>query len=411
VATRSALAVVAIVCALIGGAAAVVIGKATGWTGGAKTVLVPPSGGSDSVGAATNVDVAPAAKPLSGNGFDPARIYRERAAGVVTIIALFGDHAATGEGDAAQGSGFVVSRKGYILTNSHVFTTAGEDTPGNETAAKTIYVEFRDGDRVPAKVVGWDIYDDVGLVKVEPASHRLAPVPLGDSSHVRVGEPVAAIGSPFGQMSSLSVGVVSATERSIDSLTSSYDLVDAIQTDAPINRGNSGGPMFDARGLVVGINAQIRSVSGNAEGVGFAVPINSARRSMEQLIATGRVRYAWVGISTETVTPSLARHFRFDAPRGAAIQSVVAGSPAAKAGLRGGGKEAQFEGVAFQPGGDLIVAIDGRRVGSAEDVVREIAERLLPGQTTTLTVLRNGERKNVRVVLAERPARPPSVDR
>jgi S1-C subfamily serine protease len=212
-------------------------------------------------------------------------------------------------------------------------------------------------------------------------------------------------------MSSLSVGVVSATERSIDSLTSSYDLVDAIQTDAPINRGNSGGPMFDARGLVIGINAQIRSESGNAEGVGFAVPINSARRSMEQLIATGRVRYAWMGISTQTVTPSVARHFGFDAMRGAAIQSVVPGSPAEKAGLRGGGKEVEFEGVPVQPGGDLIVAIDGRPVANAEDVVRAIAERLLPGQAATLTVLRDGERRDVRVVLAERPARPPSVDR
>jgi S1-C subfamily serine protease len=212
-------------------------------------------------------------------------------------------------------------------------------------------------------------------------------------------------------MSSLSVGVVSATERSIDSLTSTYDLVDAIQTDAPINRGNSGGPMFDARGLVVGINAQIRSESGNAEGVGFAVPINSARRSMEQLIATGRVRYAWAGISTQSVTPSLARHFDLDATRGAAVQGVVSGSPADKAGLRGGGRETEFEGVTFQPGGDLIVAIDGRPVETAEDVVRAIAERLLPGQTTMLTVLRDGERRHIRLVLAERPPRPPSVDR
>ena len=409
--TRSGVAVVAVVCALLGGTAALLIGKAAGWTGGTETVVVPGAAGSDSLGTATKVDASPAAKPLSGNGFDPARIYRERAAGVVTMIALFGEHAVSGQGDAAQGSGFVVSPKGYILTNSHVITTAGEDSPGKETAAKTVYVEFRDGDRVPARVVGWDIYDDVGLVKVDPAKHRLTPVPLGDSSSIRVGEPVAAIGSPFGQMSSLSVGVVSATERSIDSLTSTYDLVDAIQTDAPINRGNSGGPMFDARGLVIGINAQIRSESGNAEGVGFAVPINSARRSMQQLIATGRVRYAWIGISTQTVTPSLARHFGLDVPRGAAVQGVVPESPADKAGLQGGGKETEFEGVTFEPGGDLIVAIDGKPVNDAEDVVRAIAERLLPGQSAMLTVLRDGDRRNVRVVLAERPARPPSVDR
>ena len=151
--------------------------------------------------------------------------------------------------------------------------------------ADRVYVEYQDLDRVPARVVGWDVFDDVALIQVDPQDHALAPVPLGDSSAVAVGEPVAAIGSPFGQEDSLGVGVVSATHRSIESLTSKYSLVDAIQTDAPINHGNSGGPLFDARGRVIGINAQIRSDSGTAEGVGFAVPIDSARRSMEQLVA------------------------------------------------------------------------------------------------------------------------------
>jgi S1-C subfamily serine protease len=406
-----ALAVVAVVCALLGSTAALAIAKSTGWFGDGQTDTIVLTQAAPSP-ASNRVDQSGTGKPLAGNDFDPAVIYRARATGVVTIIALFGPHTQNGSGDAAQGSGFVVSRQGYILTNSHVITTAGEGAPGETPeAASSVFVEFRDGDRVPARIIGWDVYDDVGLLKVDPKEHGLGPVPLGDSSTVVVGEPVAAIGSPFGNENSLSVGVVSATERSIESLTSSYDLVDAIQTDAPINRGNSGGPMFDARGRVIGINAQIRSESGNAEGVGFAVPINSAKRSMDQLIENGRVRYAWLGVSTQTVTPKLARHFDFSADRGAAVQTVVAGGPAAKAGLRGGGREEDFRGIPFRGGGDLIVAIDGRRVTSAEDVVRAVTEQLFPGQTTRLTVLRGRQRLVISVVLGDRPANPPGSDR
>jgi S1-C subfamily serine protease len=402
-----ALAVVAVVCALLGSGAALAVAKTTGWfgTGQTDTVVLTEAAPSP---AANRVDPSASGKPLAGNDFDPAKIYRERASGVVTIVALFGAHAQNGNGAAAQGSGFVVSRKGYILTNSHVITTAGEAPAGEAPqAATSVFVEFRDGDRVPATVVGWDVYDDVGLIKVGAGDHPLSPVPLGDSGQVVVGQPVAAIGSPFGNENSLSVGVVSATERSIESLTSSYNLVDAIQTDAPINRGNSGGPMFDARGRVIGINAQIRSDSGNAEGVGFAVPINSAKRSMSQLIENGRVRYAWLGVSTQTVTPKLAKHFGFAADHGAAVQTIVGGSPADKAGLRGGSREQQYTGITFRPGGDLIVAIDGRAVERAEDVVRAITERLFPGQTTRLTILRGSERLEVEVVLGDRPVNPP----
>ena len=401
-----AVAVIALVCALLGGTSALVVGKATGWIDDdGETVLVSSGDGGTPV--ATRVDGGSTAKPLPGNDFDAAELYRARADGVVTIIALFDAQGAGTEAGAAQGSGFVVSKDGYVLTNSHVVTTAGEGAAGEQPdAAGTVFVEFRDGDRVPAKVVGWDIFDDVGLLKVDPDDHSLSPVPLGDSSRVIVGEPIAAIGSPFGQMSSLSVGVVSATERSIESLTSRYNLVDAIQTDAPINRGNSGGPMFNARGVVIGINAQIRTDSGTAEGVGFAVPINSAKRSMEQLIATGRVRYAWLGIETQTVTPRLAERFGFAAERGAAVQTVVPDSPAERSGLRGGGAEREFADIRFRPGGDLIVAIDGKPVETAEDVVRAVTETLLPGQTTELTVFRGDERRVIRVVLGERPLTP-----
>ena len=218
--------------------------------------------------------------------------------GVVTIFSVFENgRAAT----VSQGSGFVVSGSGLILTNSHVITTAGGT--GNVAPAARVYVEFRDHDRLAARIVGWDVFDDVGVIRVDPAAHPLAPLVLGDSSGVVVGEPVAAIGSPFGNEDSLTVGVVSAVQRSIESLTSDYNLVDAIQVDAPINHGNSGGPLFDARGRVIGINAQIRSASGNAEGVGFAVPIDAARRSMEQLLSSGKVAYAYLGVTTEDLTP------------------------------------------------------------------------------------------------------------
>ena len=408
----SLVAVVALVSAFVGGTGALLVGKATGWVDDdERTVVLSEVDGGTPAANEGVPKTRGSAKPLPGNGFDPARIYRERSQGVVTVISLFGDHAETGEGGTAQGSGFVASGEGYILTNSHVITTAGEGDPADPPeAASDVYVEFRDGDRVKARIVGWDVYDDVGVLKVDPKAHPLMSVPLGDSSRVVVGQPVAAIGSPFGQMSSLSVGVVSATERSIDSLTSRYSLVDAIQTDAPINRGNSGGPLFDARGRAIGINAQIRSESGTAEGVGFAIPINSAVRSMEQLIETGRVRYAWVGISTQTVTPALARRFGFGADRGAAVQSVVPGSPAADAGFRGGGKEREFGGLTLRPGGDLIVAIDDERVATAEDVVRAVTRRL-PGETARFTVVRGSRRLVVDVVLAERPANPPATDR
>ena len=402
-----ALAVIAVVCALLGASVALGVAKTAGWVGSGETDTVVLTQAAPTP-ASNPVDQSGAGKPLAGNDFDPASIYRRRVSGVVTIISLFGSQS----GDAAQGSGFVVSGKGYILTNSHVITTAGEDPPGQTPdAASSVFVEFRDGDRVPASIVGWDVYDDVGVLKVNPNEHGLSPVPLGDSSAVVVGEPVAAIGSPFGNENSLSVGVVSATERSIESLTSSYDLVDAIQTDAPINRGNSGGPMFDARGRVIGINAQIRSESGNAEGVGFAVPINAAKRSMNQLIANGKVRYAWLGVSTRTVTPMLAAHFGFARAHGAAVQTVVDGGPADKAGLQGGTREETFRGIPFRPGGDLIIAIGGHFVGSAEDVVRVVTEQLVPGQTVHLTLLRGNDRIDVSLLLGERPANPPGSDR
>jgi S1-C subfamily serine protease len=394
---------VALAAAVVGGSAAILVGEAAGWLGTTETVILEQA-------APAREPARPAAsvgsKPLAGNEFDPAAIYRERSVGVVTIHALFPGHADGVPDSEAQGSGFLVSPEGYILTNSHVITTAGEAQGGTVDAAEQVYVEFRDGDRVSARIVGWDLFNDVGVLQVDGDEHALSPVPLGDSSRVVVGEPVAAIGSPFGQAGSLAVGVISATERSVDSLTSVYSVIDAIQIDAPINRGNSGGPLFNAQGEVIGINAQIRSESGNAEGVGFAIPINSARRSMEQLIETGRVRYAWMGVSTRTLTSSLAEALGVPGTRGAVVDSVVPGSPAEQAGIRGGTEVAVVEGLEVFKGGDVVVAVNDRPVESTEDLIRIVAGELFPGQTAQLTVLRGDEQLTLDVQLGDRPQNP-----
>jgi 2-alkenal reductase len=393
-------AAVALVCALAGAVLALVLAQAIGWAGSDSTTTVfrasplPPA-----VDEATPAAVGPAAKPLTGNDFDPETIYARRAPGVVTILAVYGTDPGTAQ--KAQGSGFVVSPKGYILTNSHVITTAGDGQVAQP--ADRVYVEFQDHDRVEAKIVGWDVFDDVGLIRVAPSAHTLAPVPLGNSAAVTVGAPVAAIGSPFGNENSLAVGVVSATKRSVDSLTSDFNLVDAIQTDAPINHGNSGGPLFDARGRVIGINAQIRTTSGNAEGVGFAVAINSAKRSMQQLVANGSVSYAYVGIETEDLTPALAQRYDYPVEHGAVITGVRDGSPAARAGLRGGAGRVEVLGIEFVRGGDVIVAIDGRAVASSEDMVRIVTDSLSPGQVARFTIRRGDARREIPVRLGERP--------
>jgi S1-C subfamily serine protease len=392
----STIAVVALAAAVLGGVVALLGAKATGLTDRrTSTVYVPTSGG---LRLGRSEPIARAA-PLRGNRFDPSRIYSARSAGVVTVYAYFD----RGERHESQGSGFIVSGAGYILTSAHVVTDLVESSDANE--ANRVFVGFKDEDRIKATIVGWDGYDDVALLKVDPSAHRLVPVPLGDSSIVRAGDPVAAMGSPFGNEDSITIGVVSAIRRSIDSLTSSYKVVDAIQTDAPITHGNSGGPLFDARGRAIGINAQIRSESGGAEGVGFAIPINAARRSMAQLAATGRVVYAYLGVTTEDLTPTLARHLGYVVTRGALVGDVKGGSPADRAGLEGGTDEETFNGQNFTTGGDVIVSLDGRPVRSADDVVREVSSRL-PGETVRLTVVRGGTRTTLSAKLGTRPDTP-----
>ncbi|CAN5242988.1 hypothetical protein BH18ACT12_BH18ACT12_12400 [soil metagenome] len=399
------LAAVAVVAAVLGGGAALAIGKGTGWLDqGTKTVVVRAQGSEPASLPSSASSKVPA---LPGKGFEPQRIFAQRSPGVVTIFAYFGDPAYV-DTEISQGSGFVTSVKGYVLTNSHVITNAGEsqNVSQNVRAAEHVFVEFSDGDRVEAKVIGWDLYDDVGLLRVDPRSHKLSPVPLGESAAVVVGEPVAAIGSPLGNENSLAVGVVSAIHRSIDALTvQTYRVVDAIQTDAAITHGNSGGPLFDARGRVVGINAQIRSATGrgNDSGIGFAIPIDAAKHSVAQLIAKGRVTYAYVGITTDDMTPALAHALGYNVDHGALIVGVQPNTPGDDAGLRGGDREVDVLGIRDQStGGDVIVEIDGRPVQRADDVVRIVSFSLKPNDVSVFTVIREGRQMKVAVTVAER---------
>jgi S1-C subfamily serine protease len=330
-----------------------------------------------------------------GRRFDPQSIYRREAAGVVTVVSVFD----SGGNDGGQGSGFVLDGRGEIVTNAHVVTTGDG---ANRRQADEVYVSFADGNRVEADVRGYDPNADVALLKIDPEGLELDPLPLGDSSKVRVGQPVAAIGSPFGEEQSLSVGVVSAVDRNVSSLTR-FDISNAIQTDAAINPGNSGGPLVDAEGRVIGLNQQIQTRSGGGEGVGFAVPVNLAKRSVAQLRDKGRVDYAYIGVASQAVYPQVADEFDLPTERGAWIQEVTPGGPADDAGLRGGGsRERAFQASSFRTGGDVVVAVDGKPVHDPNDLSDAVAARS-PGDTVDVVVYRGDAKKTVRVRLGRRP--------
>ena len=334
--------------------------------------------------------------------FDPQEIYERLSPGVVTVISILGDSKGPNGPEGGQGSGFVLDGEGYVATNAHV--VLGE-APKFERA-KQVYVEFADGNRVSAKVIGTDLNADVSLLKVDPQGLTLTPLQLGNSHDLRVGSPVAAIGSPFGERQSLSIGVISALDRDIESLTQ-FRIGDAIQTDAAINRGNSGGPLLDSRGRVLGINSQIKSSSGGGEGVGFAVPVDTVRRSLDQLREDGRVDYGFLGVSASPLYPQLAQRLGVSVDRGAIVGSVQKGSPAAKAGISAGKGKIEFQGQKDIPrGGDVIVAVDGRPVTQTRDLP-ELIGNLPSGRTVRLSVVRGKDRRTVAVKLAPRPSTPP----
>jgi putative serine protease PepD len=285
------------------------------------------------------------------------QIYRRARKGVVDITVTQGP-------STAEGSGFVIDKRGDVVTNQHVVAGGG-----------SIQVKFADGRRAAARVVGTDASSDVAVIRVSASSSQLAPLAFGDSSKVQVGDGVVAIGSPFGLAGTVTTGIVSALDRSITA-PNNYTIPGAIQTDTPINHGNSGGPLLDSHGNVIGINSQIKSNSGDSSGVGFAVASNTVRRAAETLIAGGKVQHAYLGVALG------------DASSGAGIGSVKAGSPADRAGLRAG---------------DVITAIDGHRVGSSAEAVDAI-DSARPGDKLTLTVRRGGAERTVQATLVERPS-------
>ncbi len=369
---------------------------------------------SPSAAAAPEGDQASAERVVieaADGAFDSQTIYETAGPGVVTVTSIFDASNSSPEvlggrgGAAGQGSGFVISDDGEILTNAHVVTDASStgEQSGPLNAADEVYVQFSDRNQVEAEVIGFDPFADVALLKIDPEGLDLNPLPLGSENDVEVGQGVAAIGSPFSQQQSLSVGIVSATDRSIPSLTD-FNIEGGIQTDASINPGNSGGPLLDAAGEVVGINQQIRTSSGGSEGVGFAVPIDLAERSIEELREDGEVSYAYAGVSTQELYPQLADRLGLEVETGAIVAEVVPDSPADDAGLQAGEDTITFQGNPTTPnGGDVITAVDGEEITSGSDLPRIIA-LLDPGETVTLDVIRDGESEQVELTLGERSA-------
>ena len=360
------------------------------------TVALAACGGSEDGGSGREAGGGKTATEVvvqtATSGFDAAEVYRKAAPGVVTIRSIF-------SGGGAEGSGFVLNEDGRIVTNAHVIT---DDSSGERKEAGAVFVEFGDRNVVSADVVGFDPFGDVALLEVDPDGFDLHPLRLGDDSDLVVGQPVAAIGSPFGEQQSLSVGIVSATNRSVRSLTE-FQIEGAVQTDASINPGNSGGPLLDAEARVIGINQQIETNSGANDGVGFAVPISTVRRSIAQLEEDGKVEYAYIGVSTQALYPQLAEKLGLDTDFGGLIAEVVSGGPADDAGLQDGDERLRFQGFPYTVGGDVILAVEGRDVVRPDDLARFIAP-FQPGQRVTLEVLHeNGDTEDVEVTLGARP--------
>ena len=319
--------------------------------------------------------------------FNPAAIFRYRDPGTVAIESVAG--AVT-----IGGSGFVIDAQGHIVTASHVVV----DYSHGGTIASSIYVDIGQNNRVMATIVGIDRFSDLAVLKVDPGQVELHPVPWGDSDAVLPGEPVAAIGAPFGYEHSITKGIVSAVHRTVRTQVSDSSIADAIQIDVPINHGNSGGPVFNARGEVIGIAQQIRSTTNVSEGVGFAVPSDTARRSAQQIIEGGRPHYAMIGLSTTTVSPQLAQQQHLGSPTGVLV--TQASGPAATAGMSAGSQAVLFAGKTVQLGDELI-RLGGAQVVTSDDVPR-IVSHLAPGDAVTAVWYHGSVRHTGTIVAAER---------
>jgi S1-C subfamily serine protease len=331
-------------------------------------------------------------------GLTIEQIYRRDAPGVVQITATsvqthqdpFGFFPPTTQTQQALGSGFVIDKAGHIVTNEHVIA-----------GAQKVQVSFSGADQIGAKVVGKDPSTDVAVLQINMHSRSLSPLPLGDSDKVEVGDSVVAIGNPFSLTRTATAGIVSAVERTIDA-PNGFSIGHAIQTDAAINHGNSGGPLIDSHGDVIGVNAQITAGTAGNVGIGFAIPVNTVKAVAAQLIRGGKVRHAFLGVAAQPVSPSLARLFDLPVSHGLLVQAVTSGSAADRAGLRAGSTPVLMQGESYALGGDIIVAVDGTRV-STRSQLRDLLTVHKPGDRLALSLYRGRSKLHVEVTLGRPP--------
>lgn len=384
-----------LVVAAVGGALALGGAAVLGKLGSDTTIeqISRPLVGS---GTSASAQVPSTAKALSAE-----EIYRRDAPGVVQITATgiapaqidpYNLLPATPQTEQSLGSGFVIDKAGHIVTNYHVIQ-----------GAQQVQVSFSGQDQISASVVGKDPSTDVAVLKVDAHARALTPIELGNSDAVTVGDPVYAIGNPFGFTRTLTTGVVSAVQRQIEA-PNTLPIDHAIQTDASINHGNSGGPLIDALGRVIGVTSQISTGTTGQQGsvgIGFAIPINTVRNVAAQIIATGKALHAYLGLSAAPLTPELAKLFHLPTSTGLLVQDVQAGSGADKAGLKAGDTPFVLQGESYQVGGDIIVAIDGARVSTYEQL-RDAVARRKPGEKMRLEIYRGNVKKSVTVRLGQR---------
>ena len=341
--------------------------------------------------------------PKQGKALTINAIFRRDAPGVVQVTStqvvntptdpVFGCGMPQTQTYKALGSGFVVDKAGHIVTNYHVIA-----------GAKSVEVSFSNSDNMKAKIVGSDPSTDISVLQVDARSRALTPLPLGNSDRVRVGDSVVAIGNPLGFDRSVTAGIVSAVQRAI-SAPNEYPIDHVIQTDAPINHGNSGGPLIDSTGEVVGVNAQIATGSGSDGniGIGFAIPVNTVRDVAAQLIKSGKVEHPFIGVTAKPITPAIARLFNLPANHGLLVAGVQPGSGAAAAGLRAASQQAVVSGESWPVGGDLVVAADGIQLSSV-DQLRDVIAAKKPGQRISLEVYRGKTKLTVSVKLGRQPS-------
>lgn len=322
-------------------------------------------------------------------------LYQRANPAVVYIEVLINDGGTLVQ--LASGSGFVIDAGGHIVTNAHVVEQAD-----------AVQVTFSDGSLADAQIVGQDPYSDLTVIQVNVVPQGLVPLELGDSSALQVGQRVVAIGNPFGLKGTMTVGIVSAVGRTLPAQLAEiegFQNPEIIQTDAAINEGNSGGPLLNSRGQVIGVNAAIRSTTGVNSGIGFAVPVNTVKRIVPRLIEAGTYHYPYLGIKSNNLftVAELAAPLGLPVIRGVLISEVVAGTAAAKAGLRGGDHEVEVMGIPIMAGGDIITAVDGYELRDFDDLIAYLVRETEVGQEIVLNVIRDGEELEVPVTLGERP--------